>query len=135
MATMDSTHANMPNEIHNINAVKIQVIKAMIKEGYISEEKGWDFVENYTVVPTKKSWYKRLYSNFFKGREDDSWYYDVVKFVITDEVNFVNTLNNTNIEGITSLETLREMLMNASKKEQFELAAKIAERIKKLEGK
>lgn len=129
---IDEIHLNMGSHINDANIVKDVVVKAMVTEGYISEDKAYEFISKYYVTITRESWYKRLFQNVFKNRTANGWYYDVVKFVNTE---YSNDKQLDDIEKITDIERLKEMLIEASNKEKYELAAKITERIKKLESK
>lgn len=117
---------NMEANVSNANLCKDIVINAMISEGYISKERGEHFKNNYNVIISKRTWFQRFYALFRKDRKPDGWFFDVVKFVDCEDGD-VGTIEDINI--------LKEMLIKAEQEENFELASKISERIRKLEGK
>lgn len=122
------------NFMTDANTVKNIVLAAMINEGYISDEKAHEFADKYVVIVSKKSWFERTYNRFFKNRKSDGYYYDVVKYVTSPQPYPSSNTDESNLDAITDVERLEELLMEASRKEMYELAAQITRRIEKLKN-
>lgn len=119
-----------------VEKAKAVVIKTLINEGFISPEQGIKFAGQYIFVFTKYSWYEQAYRFLFKTRgtdPKDGLYLDIAK-IVSQDID-IDSINNKDIFKSTDLDFLREKLIEASQKEDFELAAKISTRIKELSKK
>jgi hypothetical protein len=72
---------DLESQIQNAQAVKELTVQAMISEGLISKEAGSAFIDQYQVIVTKKSLFKRMFSGLFKNRKENIYYYDIVKII------------------------------------------------------
>lgn len=117
-------------EIQNHQSLKHAVVKALVKEGFLSNKDADYFLDRYIVVFSKSKWYERAYNKIFGSRNKNGLYYDIVKFISTED----DDISNDNIDSLKDLEILKEKLIEASKNENFELAEKISKRIKYLEN-
>ncbi len=75
------SNIDLESQIQNAQAVKELTVQAMISEGLISKEAGSAFIDQYQVIVTKKSLFKRMFSGLFKNRKENIYYYDIVKII------------------------------------------------------
>ena len=76
---MDSQLLSIENDMANYNKVKDLVVGHMVKEGYISEEEGEEFVDRCQILLYKGSWFSRWFDKNRKGDKKDGWYFRIVE--------------------------------------------------------
>lgn len=73
---------DLDSSAKNSQIVKDIVVGAMILEGFISNDEGKRFLENYAVITVKKGWLSSMIDKFFTMTENkDDFYYRVVKVI------------------------------------------------------
>ncbi len=117
----------MEKETKNANLLKTVVLQALVDEGYLSLEKARDFNSNYAVIIAEPSWFVSVYEALFPARKSGV-FYNIVKFIGKDR-----NVNNID-EDEDDLAELKFQLSKAESEENYELAKKLRDKIKKLKN-
>lgn len=76
---VDSQLLELENDMSNYNKVKTIVVAQMIKEGYLSQEEGEEFVDRCQVMVYKGTWFGRWFDKHMKDSKKDGWYFKIVE--------------------------------------------------------
>lgn len=76
---VESQLLSIEEDMSNYNKVKNLVVAQMIKEGYVSQEEGEEFVDRCQVMVYKGSWFSKWFDKHMKDSKKDSWYFKIVE--------------------------------------------------------
>lgn len=76
---MDQQLLELENDMTNYNKVKNLVVSQIVKEGYMSEEEGIEFVERCQVMVYKGTWFSRWFDKNMNNKEKEGWYMKIVE--------------------------------------------------------
>jgi len=116
-------------DLKNADLLKATIVHALVDEGYLTNEQGIEFMQNYGVIIAEPSWFESVYKAIFPSRKTGT-YYNVVKFVGGEKKR-----NNFDEDEEESISELKFQLSKAESDENYTLAQKLRDKIHKLEGK
>lgn len=76
---IDQQVLSLEEDMTNYNKVKDLVVNQIVKEGYMSEEEGFEFIERCQVMVYKGSWFSRWFDKNMKSSKKDGWYLKIVE--------------------------------------------------------
>lgn len=76
---MDTQLLSLEEDMSNYNKVKDIVVRQLIKEGYMSDEEGYEFSERCQVMVYKGTWFSKWFDKNMKDSKKEGWYIRIIE--------------------------------------------------------